>query len=88
MFQDSCKLMPESLETLVENLNRGANSFPCTEEYGKTISERTNKPLKDIMNVLTHKQIFPYSMITSMFSFKEKNINLLEFLKKVYAEII
>ncbi len=82
VFQDSCKLMPESLETLVENLNRGANSFPCTEEYAKTISEKTGKPLKDIMNVLTHKQIFPYSLITSMFSFKAKNNKLIGIPKK------
>ena len=81
-FQDSCKLMPESLDSLVENLNRGSGSFPCTEEYGKTIAHRVNKPLNEIMNVLTHKQIFPYSLITSMFSFSDKDGTLIGIPKK------
>ena len=47
-----------------------------------TISTNCHKPLKDIMNVLTHKQVFPYDLITSMFSFKEKNNKLIGIPKK------
>ena len=81
-FQDSCKLMPESLENLVENLNRGNGSFLTTEEYAIQIAEKMSKPLEEIMDILTHKQIFPYSLITSMFSFKDKDGKLIGIPKK------
>lgn len=72
-FQDSCKLIPESLENLVQNLKNGGGSFNCTEEYASKIAEQTNQSLDTIMSILSRKQIFPYSLITDMFSFKDKN---------------
>ena len=81
-FQDSCKLMPDSLENLVENLKNGNGIFECTQEYASSISEKTGRPIDIIMKTLTKKQIFPYSLITDMTSFKNKNNQLVGIPKK------
>lgn len=82
-FQDSCKLMPESLENLVENLKNGNGNFSCTEEYARSICESNpEQTLETVMETLTKKQIFPYSLITDMFSFRNKKGHLLGIPKK------
>ena len=79
-FQDSCKLMPDTLENLVENLKQSDtnyNLFDCVKEYAMTIcADNGFYDVNRIMEVLTHKQVFPYSLITDMFSFKNKDNTL------------
>ena len=68
-------------ENLVENLKQSDTNyslFDCVKEYAMTIcADNGLYDVNRIMEVLTHKQVFPYSLITDMFSFKNKDNTLL-----------
>ena len=78
-FQDSYKLMSESLDNLVSNLRNSCPSdehkyiFKTTYEYAQNFDNADNA-----LSVMTHKQYFPYSLIDSMFTLKyDKSTNSL-----------